>query len=114
MRILVVEAELTIVIDVEACLSEKRHQAAGRSATRPTGSPVSPKTALSLSRWRRPDLALVDVHPFDSETGPEIARCLKDLGIPVIIMTANPDLSTGWSGWRRQHQSECSSVSPTS
>ena len=106
MRILVVEAELTIVIDVEACLSEKHHQAAGIA--------VSPKTALSLSRWRRPDLALVDVHPFDSETGPEIARCLKDLGIPVIIMTANPDLSTGWSGWRRQHQSECSSVSPTS
>ena len=81
MRILIVEDELIIAIDVEASLSEEGNQVIGIAR--------ESETALGLARRLTPDLALVDVHLVDGETGPEIARHLKDMGIPVLFMTAN-------------------------
>ena len=81
MRILTVEDELIIAIDVEASLSEEGHQVVGIAR--------ESETALGLARRLTPDLALVDVHLVDGETGPEIARHLKDMGVPVLFMTAN-------------------------
>ena len=91
MRILIVEDELIIAIDVEASLSEEGHQVVGIAR--------ESETALGLGRRLRPDLALVDIHLVDGETGPEIARHLKDMGIPVLFMTANAStLPDGMAG----------------
>jgi DNA-binding response OmpR family regulator len=91
MRILIVEDELIIAIDVEASLSEEGHQVIGIAR--------ESETALGLARRLTPDLALVDVHLVDGDTGPEIARHLKDMGIPVLFMTANAStLPDGMAG----------------
>ena len=91
MRILIVEDELLIAIHVETSLSEEGHQIVGIAR----GS----ETALALGRRLKPDLALVDVHLVDGETGPEIGRHLKDMGVPVLFMTANPEeLPDGMAG----------------
>jgi DNA-binding response OmpR family regulator len=84
MRVLIVEDELVIAIDVEACLAEEGHQIVGIAR--------ESETALALGRRLRPDLALVDIQLVDGETGPEIARHLKDMGVPVLFMTANADM----------------------
>ena len=60
----------------------------GRGSAAHLGN-VGLKTALDLAQRLRPDLALVDVHLVDGETGPEIAEHLKEMGIPVLFMTAN-------------------------
>ena len=91
MRILIVEDELVIAIDLEETLSEEGHQVAGIAR--------ESKTALGLAQRLRPDLALVDVHLVDGDTGPEIARRLKEMGIPVLFMTANASvLPDGMAG----------------
>ena len=84
MRILIVEDELIIAIDVEASLSEEGHQVVGIAR--------ESETALGLGQRLRPDLALVDVHLVDGETGPEIAAHLTAMGIPVLSMTANASM----------------------
>ena len=84
MRVLIVEDELVIAIGLEACLSEAGHQVVGIAH--------EAETALALGDRLRPDLALVDVHLVDGETGPQIARHLKDVGVPVLFMTANADI----------------------
>src|ERR671928_1379568 len=91
MRILIVEDELITAIDVEASLSEEGHQIVGIAR--------ESETALALGCRLKPDLALVDVHLVDGETGPEIGRHLKDMGVPVLFMTADPDkLPDGMAG----------------
>ena len=91
MRVLIVEDELIIAIDVEASLAEEGHQVVGIAR--------ESETALALGRRLRPDLALVDIQLVDGETGPEIARHLKDMGVPVLFMTADPDkLPDGMAG----------------
>src|ERR671929_1756251 len=91
MRVLIVEDELIIAIDVEASLAEEGHQVVGIAR--------ESETALALGRRLRPDLALVDMHLVDGETGPEIARHLKDMGVPVLFMTANASaLPDGMAG----------------
>jgi DNA-binding response OmpR family regulator len=91
MRILIVEDELIVAIGVEASLSEEGHQVVGIAR--------ESNTALGLGRRLRPDLALVDVHLVDGETGPEIAGHLKEMGIPVLFMTANAStLPDGMAG----------------
>ncbi len=81
MRVLIVEDELVVAIHVEAALSEEGHQIVGIAR----GS----EAALGLGQRLRPDVAFVDMNLADGETGPEIARRLKDMGIPVLFMTAN-------------------------
>src|ERR687884_1924868 len=91
MRILIVEDELVIAIDLEETLSEEGHQVAGIAR--------ESETALGLAQRLRPDLALVDVHLVDGDTGPEIAEHLKEMGIPVLFMTANAStLPDGMAG----------------
>ncbi len=90
MRILIVEDELLIAIDVEETLSEEGHQVVGIAR--------ESKTALGLAQRLKPNLALVDVRLVDGETGPEIAGHLE-MGIPVLFMTANAStLPDGMAG----------------
>lgn len=80
-KILIVEDEFVVAMNLEAILEERGHQSLG----------IAPdlETALKLAA-HKPDLALVDIHLRDGETGPIIAERLRDQDIPVLFVTANP------------------------
>jgi CheY-like chemotaxis protein len=84
-RILIVEDEYLVAADLEAALEELGYASAG----------IAPDldTALMLAA-SKPDLALVDIHLRDGQTGPLIAqRLTHDHGIPVLFVTANPRMA---------------------
>lgn len=87
MRILIIEDEVIVAFHIEATLLDEGHRVAGFA-----------RDALSakvLAEDKRPDLALVDVNLTDGLTGPEVARHLTRMDIPVLFMTANIDLVPG-------------------
>lgn len=90
-RILIVEDEFLIAMEIEAMLEEMGHQPVG----------IAPDSAAALRLAEaRPDIALVDLHLRDGLTGPQIGRILADeYDITVIFVTANPRLlGTGVPG----------------
>lgn len=83
--ILIVEDEYLVAADLEAALQELGYDCAG----------IAPdvETAMLLAT-RKPDLALVDIHLRDGQTGPLIAeRLARDHGIAVMFVTANPRMA---------------------
>jgi len=84
-RILIVEDEILVAADLEACLDERGFTTVGIAPDLPA--------ALSLAE-QKPDVALVDVHLRDGQTGPTIAQRLsRDYGVPVLFVTANPRMA---------------------
>ncbi len=81
-RILVVEDEILVALELEATAQDLGHEVIGIAA--------DTQTALRLAP--RADIALVDVNLRDGETGPAIGRRLaQEYGITVVFVTANPD-----------------------
>jgi two-component system, response regulator PdtaR len=81
-RILIVEDEIIVAMDLEATLEDFGFESVGIAADTPT--------ALQLAKTN-PDVALVDVNLRDGPTGPEIgARLARDFGVKVVFITANP------------------------
>lgn len=84
-RILIVEDEYLVAANLEALLEDLGHE--------PIGIAPDMNAALSLAQ-AKPDLALVDIHLRDGETGPEIAARLRlEFGVMVIFVTANPRMA---------------------
>ena len=84
-RILIVEDEFLVALDLEAALTEFGHDCAG----------IAPdlETAMRLADTK-PDLALVDINLRDGPTGPQIAEHLtRDHGVVVLFVTANPRMA---------------------
>ncbi|HVL72299.1 MAG TPA: response regulator [Beijerinckiaceae bacterium] len=81
LRILIVEDEILIALELESLLQDLGHEPVGIAATS--------SEALALSGEARPDLALVDIHLADGPTGVEVGRALAQAGTPVMFMTAN-------------------------
>lgn len=80
-RILIVEDQFLIAIDIEDAVLELGHHVTGIAASR----------ADALKHSDMVDIALVDVNLLDGPTGPEIGRTLAQKGCTVIFMTANPE-----------------------
>jgi CheY-like chemotaxis protein len=81
-RVLIVEDEYLVAADLEAGLQELGYVSAGIAQDL--------ETALDLA-LAGPDIALVDVHLRDGQTGPLIARRLvEEFAIKVLFVTANP------------------------
>jgi len=83
-RILIVEDEALVAMEIAAVLEERGYHAVG----------VAPdtRTAKALAA-RGVDLALVDAQLRDGVTGPQIGRHLIDEhGAAIVFMTANPRL----------------------
>jgi CheY-like chemotaxis protein len=81
-RVLIVEDEYLVAADLEAGLQELGYVSAGIAQDL--------ETALDLAQ-AGPDIALVDVHLRDGQTGPLIARRLvEEFAIKVLFVTANP------------------------
>lgn len=81
-RILIVEDEYLVAADLEASLTDLGYVSVGIAQDM--------ESALELA-VAEPDIALVDVHLRDGETGPKIAkRLIEDFGVKVLFVTANP------------------------
>ncbi len=82
LRVLVVEDEALLAMQIEQLLLEAGHE--------PVGHALEASEALEIARDARPDLALVDIHLRDGLTGPEIMRALtRDHGAAGLFLTAN-------------------------
>ena len=82
LRVLIVEDEALLAMQVECLLLEAGHE--------PVGHALDSAEALALAGAVRPDLALVDVHLRDGLTGVEVMRALtRDHGIAGVFVTAN-------------------------
>ncbi|MBY3032724.1 response regulator [Rhizobium leguminosarum] len=82
-RVLIVEDEFLIALDLEATVEGMGMQVAGLAN--------DCEQALRLAPLA--DIALVDVNLADGPTGPEIGRRLaREHGIAVVFMTGNPEV----------------------
>ncbi|MDR7036832.1 CheY-like chemotaxis protein [Methylobacterium sp. BE186] len=82
MRILVVEDEVLIALELEYLLQDLGYQTVGVAG--------SSAEAIALGRSMSPDVALVDIHLVDGPTGVDVARALSaDPRTTVVFMTAN-------------------------
>lgn len=89
-RILIVEDEMLVAIELEAIIEDLGHEAAG----------IAPDLASAEGYFDSDlDLALVDLNLRDGLTGPQIGERLSASGVPVIFITANPrQLGNGIAG----------------
>lgn len=84
-RILIIEDEALVAMELRFVLEDLGHQVLGVAATA--------KAARDLVRENDVDLALVDIHLSDGPTGIELGRQLgQDMGVSVLFMTANPGM----------------------
>ncbi|WP_201833078.1 response regulator [Microvirga zambiensis] len=82
LRILVVEDEILIALELESLLQDLGHDVVGVA--------TSSAEALALGQEVKPDLAFVDIHLADGPTGVDVARQLAARqGVTVLFMTAN-------------------------
>ena len=82
LRILIVEDEILIALELESLLQDLGHDVVGMAA--------SSGEARSLGQELKPDLAFVDIHLADGPTGVDVARHLAaQHQVTVLFMTAN-------------------------
>lgn len=82
-RILIVEDEMLVAIELEGVLEELGHEPVG----------IAPDLAAAQAYFDEPvDLALVDLNLRDGLTGPQIGARLSANGTTVVFITANPGL----------------------
>jgi CheY-like chemotaxis protein len=82
LRILIVEDEALLAMELEALLSEAGHEVVGWA--------TSAAEALQLATTKRPDLAFVDLQLSDGNFGIELAVRMHDIaGCAAVFITAN-------------------------
>ncbi len=83
LRVLIVEDEALLAMELEALVEEAGHSVAGWA--------ISSEEALKMADEVEADIALVDVHLIDGPTGVDVAEYIaaRDLSA-VVFMTANP------------------------
>ena len=82
MRVLIIEDELFIAMDLEVQLIDMGQQV--------TGIAVSKATSLEMARTDRPDLALVDLRLSGPSSGIEAAAIMRvELGIPIVLVSGS-------------------------
>jgi len=82
-KVLIVEDEMLVALELEMILGDLGHEPIG----------IACDLAAAEGFEREPlDLALVDLNLRDGLTGPEIGKRLRDQGVTVLFITANPRL----------------------
>ena len=79
-RVLVVEDEIFVAIEIEGVVQDLGYL--------PIGIAADSRTALALAD--QAEVALVDLNLIDGPTGIQVGRTLADKGVTVLFMTANP------------------------
>lgn len=88
-KVLVVEDEIFVAIEIESVLQELGH--------RPVGIAADSRRALELAK--EAELAFVDLNLVDGPTGIDVGKRLAEDGVTVLFMTANPSqLGSGVPG----------------
>ena len=89
-KILIVEDEMLVAIELEAILEDLGHEPVG----------IASELADAVHMFDQSvDLALVDLNLRDGLTGPEIGKMLCARGVTVLFITANPrQLGDGIAG----------------
>ena len=83
MRILLVEDDALILMQMEALVEDAGHLVVGTA--------MRTAEALALVREVDPDIALVDLRLGEGDSGVEVAHALRDRGnVMVVFVTANP------------------------
>ena len=83
-RVLIIEDEPLIALDVEGLVTDIGHEVVGVAATH--------KEALKLARDKRPELILADIQLADGSSRTDAANeILLELNEPVIFITAYPE-----------------------
>ncbi len=84
-RVLIVEDEFLIAMDIEDSIMQAEEEADVIG--------IANRLDQAVALGSRADIAFVDVNLADGQTGPEIGRRLsQDHGVVVIFMTANPEV----------------------
>lgn len=84
LKILIVEDEMFLAMDLESHLETLGHKVIGIAS--------DAQESLALASATEPDLALVDLNLRDGLTGPEIAAKLtRDYSTLVVFVTGNPE-----------------------
>ena len=84
-RILIIEDEAIVAMELRFVLEDLGYQVVGTAA--------EARTAREIVREEDVDLALVDIHLSDGATGVELGRELgQEEGVTVLFMTANPGM----------------------
>lgn len=84
-RILIIEDEALVAMELRFVLEDLGHEVLGIAATA--------QAARDLVSENDVDLALVDIHLSDGPTGINLGRELgQDMGVSVLFMTANPGM----------------------
>jgi DNA-directed RNA polymerase specialized sigma24 family protein/CheY-like chemotaxis protein len=88
-RVLIIEDEPLIALDIENLVTDIGHQVVGVAATR--------SSATAQAKTCNPGLVLADIQLADGSSGIEAVNdILKDINVPVIFITAYPErLLTG-------------------
>ncbi|MDX2288174.1 MAG: response regulator [Hyphomicrobiaceae bacterium] len=88
-RVLIIEDEPLIAMDIETLVSDIGHDVVGIAATR--------KEAVSLAKKHGPSMILADIHLADGSSGIDaVNEILREMNVPVIFITAYPErLLTG-------------------
>ena len=81
MRLLIVEDEALVALEVESILGSAGHEVIGTADTL--------HEALEVAEAERPDLALVDIQLAEGNSGLDVAAALKARGIPTLFATGN-------------------------
>ncbi len=81
LRVLIVEDEALLAMELEAFLEDAGHQVVGIAEAK--------DEALALAASRRPDVTFMDIHLADGPTGVEAARAVSAYSPTIIFLTAN-------------------------
>ena len=83
MRLLLVEDDPFIALDLEMLVESMGHQVVGAADTY--------QSAVELAAGEDPDAAFVDLNLRDGLTGMRVARSLQARGMPVVFVTGNAE-----------------------
>lgn len=88
-RVLIIEDEAIIALDLENLVNELGHRVVGIATTK--------DDAVRMAHQRRPQLVLTDIKLADGSSGVDAAMAiLKEMDVPVVFITAYPEfLLTG-------------------
>ena len=82
LRVLIVEDEALVLMQLETLLEDKGHIVVGTA--------MSAEEAIPLIHELRPELVLLDVHLRDGSSGLDVARAVRDQdNVTVVFLTAN-------------------------
>jgi DNA-binding response OmpR family regulator len=80
LKILIVEDEFFLALEMEMCLLDAGHRVVGHG--------VNLHTALAVADEDKPDLALIDLRLSEGASGLDVAAGLKDRGVACLFVTA--------------------------